>query len=165
MQNINEFPLVFLRHLEYFSGIVFLTSNRVAAFDHAMKSRIHLALQYSPPEIQMRRLIWMQYLKAIPSSEVSMNLATVIDILIREKLNGREISNTINTAQTISRFEKRKLELRDIETVLQTRREFDASITKLKTLQAAELREGSLLPVRRQNSLIACSDEPSAWLP
>ena len=38
--------LVFLKELEYFSGIVFLTTNRIALFDKAMKSRIYLALSY-----------------------------------------------------------------------------------------------------------------------
>lgn len=54
----NAFVAVFLKHLEYFSGIVFLTSNRVRVFDKAMKSRIHLALEYQPPNIDMRRRIW-----------------------------------------------------------------------------------------------------------
>jgi hypothetical protein len=112
----------------------------------------------------MRRRIWSEYLQAIPPSETSVDLATAIDILVREKINGREISNAVNTARTIARFEKGKLELRHIETVLRTRREFDVAIAKLKELQAAELREGSL-PARRQNSLITCSDEASAWLP
>ena len=41
----NALVAVFLRHLEYFSGIVFLTTNRIHVLDDAMKSRIHLALK------------------------------------------------------------------------------------------------------------------------
>ncbi|KAH0563096.1 hypothetical protein GP486_002338 [Trichoglossum hirsutum] len=156
---------VFLEAREDGGGGAVKRNAMVAGTNYYPNPRIHLALQYSPPEIQMRRRIWTQYLQAIPSPEISVDLATAIDTLVREKINGREISNTVNTARTIARFEKRKLELRDIETVLQTRREFDVAISKLRTLQAAELREGSLPLGRRQNSLIACSDEQSAWLP
>lgn len=35
---------VFLRMLEYYKGILFLTTNRIGTFDEAFKSRIHLSL-------------------------------------------------------------------------------------------------------------------------
>lgn len=38
--------LVFLRMLEYYNGILFLTTNRVGALDEAFRSRIHLSLYY-----------------------------------------------------------------------------------------------------------------------
>lgn len=38
--------LVFLRMLEYYSGILFLTTNRVGAIDDAFRSRLHLILYY-----------------------------------------------------------------------------------------------------------------------
>lgn len=41
--------VVFLRVLEYYQGILFLTTNRVGAFDEAFKSRIHISLYY--PEL------------------------------------------------------------------------------------------------------------------
>ncbi|KAI0536230.1 hypothetical protein GGR58DRAFT_476045 [Xylaria digitata] len=37
---------VFLRTLEYYSGILFLTSNRVGALDEAFRSRVHISLWY-----------------------------------------------------------------------------------------------------------------------
>ncbi|RKL27626.1 hypothetical protein BFJ70_g11491 [Fusarium oxysporum] len=40
--------LVFLRVLEYYSGILFLTTNRVGILDEAFKSRIHISLYYEP---------------------------------------------------------------------------------------------------------------------
>ncbi|KAJ5106985.1 ATPase AAA-type core [Penicillium angulare] len=51
----NALVAVFLKELEYFSGIVFLTTNRITSFDRAMKSRIHLALEYTPPGIETRQ--------------------------------------------------------------------------------------------------------------
>jgi hypothetical protein len=40
------FSLVFLRQLEYYSGILFLTANRVGVLDEAFKSRINISLRY-----------------------------------------------------------------------------------------------------------------------
>ena len=42
----NALVSVFLRVLEYYEGILILTSNRVGTFDEAFKSRIQLSLHY-----------------------------------------------------------------------------------------------------------------------
>lgn len=42
----NALVSVFLRVLEYYDGILILTSNRVGAFDEAFKSRMQLAVHY-----------------------------------------------------------------------------------------------------------------------
>ncbi|CAK7212183.1 hypothetical protein SCUCBS95973_001355 [Sporothrix curviconia] len=44
----NALVSVFLRVLEYYSGILFLTTNRVGTLDEAFKSRIHMSLYYPP---------------------------------------------------------------------------------------------------------------------
>ena len=41
----NALVSIFLRVLEYFQGILFLTTNRVSTFDDAFQSRIHIALR------------------------------------------------------------------------------------------------------------------------
>jgi hypothetical protein len=43
---------VFLRVLEYYNGILFLTTNRVGTLDEAFKSRIHVSLYYPPLDKQ-----------------------------------------------------------------------------------------------------------------
>ncbi|KAF4628427.1 hypothetical protein G7Y89_g9723 [Cudoniella acicularis] len=42
----NALVSVFLRVLEYYSGILFLTTNRVGALDEAFRSRVHISLYY-----------------------------------------------------------------------------------------------------------------------
>ncbi|KAI1871770.1 hypothetical protein JX265_005756 [Neoarthrinium moseri] len=42
----NAVTSVFLRSLEYYAGILFLTTNRVGSIDPAFKSRIHMSLFY-----------------------------------------------------------------------------------------------------------------------
>lgn len=128
----NALVAVFLRELEYFSGIVFLTTNRIETFDLAMKSRIHLALEYSPPDIEIRRQVWMKLLDAIPKEAMGIDdTDDAVENILMEQLNGREISNTLNTARTIARFKKEKLQLQHIESVLQVRREFEKSVQRV----------------------------------
>ncbi|TVY65298.1 ATPase family gene 2 protein [Fusarium oxysporum f. sp. cubense] len=128
----NALVAVFLKHLEYFSGIVFLTTNRLSSIDAAMKSRIHLSLSFGPPAAEVRRQIWRQSLKAVPIDETEIGgdelSSQAADDLIHHKLNGREISNALNTARTLARFEEAKLCLHHIETVLKIGQTFGKNI-------------------------------------
>ncbi|KAI0817273.1 P-loop containing nucleoside triphosphate hydrolase protein [Xylaria sp. FL0064] len=124
----NALVATFLRELEYFSGIVFLTTNRVTSFDEAMKSRIHLALGYTPPLIDVRRQIWLRYLSMVPPKQVAMKVDEVVDQLAAAVLNGREIANAVNTAYTMARFEQQPLALKHLETVLEVRQRFDDNL-------------------------------------
>jgi hypothetical protein len=49
---------VFLRVLEYFNGLLFLTTNRVDDIDEAIISRCIALIKYHPPEADARRRIW-----------------------------------------------------------------------------------------------------------
>ena len=49
---------VFLRVLEYFNGLLFLTTNRVDDIDEAIVSRCIALIKYDPPDRNARRQIW-----------------------------------------------------------------------------------------------------------
>lgn len=49
---------VFLRVLEYFNGLLFLTTNRVDDIDEAVISRCIALVKYHPPGLEDRRRIW-----------------------------------------------------------------------------------------------------------
>jgi len=49
---------VFLRVLEYFNGLLFLTTNRVGDIDEAIVSRCIALIRYHPPGLEDRRKIW-----------------------------------------------------------------------------------------------------------
>ncbi|KAJ5159958.1 ATPase AAA-type core [Penicillium canariense] len=149
----NALVAVFLKELEYFSGVVFLTTNRIRSFDRAMKSRIHLALEYSPPGIETRQQIWQQILSTIPPKDTDVDLDDAIDHFVAVKLNGREISNTINTARTIARFENKPLQLNHIELVLGVRREFEDSLKKAAK-KSGQSADGVGPLIDRTNSII-----------
>lgn len=44
--------------MEYYKGILFLTTNRVGQFDDAFMSRIHVILRYEALGLEDRRKIW-----------------------------------------------------------------------------------------------------------
>lgn len=97
----NAFVSIFLRLLEYYEGILFLTTNRAREFDSAFESRIHLKVQYKALDGRQRAAIWRNLLEPIKSTR-DWN-PDVFERLGREfKLNGREIKNLIRTARAIS---------------------------------------------------------------
>src|SRR5205807_7880714 len=62
-------PVVFLRVLEYYNGVLFLTTNRTGALDEAFKSRIHLQLYYPPLGARQTREIWEMNIKRLKTIE------------------------------------------------------------------------------------------------
>ncbi|KAK6005191.1 hypothetical protein QM012_007970 [Aureobasidium pullulans] len=155
--NRNALVAVFLRHLEYFSGIVFLTTNRIHVFDAAMKSRVHLALGYHEPSQASRRQIWKQSLEKqsqvlLDTTGEEVDVDHAADLLSVERLNGREISNAIHTASTLARYAEEKLALGHIQEVLGVRRDFKATLQKMRksTLEHASEHSSAV----KRNSVI-----------
>lgn len=58
----NKLVSIFLRVLEYYEGIMFLTTNRVQTFDAAFQSRIHISLEYKELDSKSRRAVWENFL-------------------------------------------------------------------------------------------------------
>jgi hypothetical protein len=49
---------VFLRVLEYFNGLLFMTTNRIDDIDEAIVSRCIALIKFAPPDDEARRKIW-----------------------------------------------------------------------------------------------------------
>jgi SpoVK/Ycf46/Vps4 family AAA+-type ATPase len=62
---INAIVSVFLRQLEYYNGILFLTTNRVGDIDPAFKSRVHVTLEYKPLNRQTTLEIYRLHLRKV----------------------------------------------------------------------------------------------------
>jgi hypothetical protein len=60
---------VFLRKLEYCEGIIFLTTNRVAEFDLAILSRIHVILKYGDLTKDSGKKVWKQFIATANTSQ------------------------------------------------------------------------------------------------
>ncbi|RSL40789.1 hypothetical protein CEP54_016019, partial [Fusarium duplospermum] len=102
---INALVSVFLRELEQFHGVLFLTTNRVQSFDEAMISRIHLALKYQPLDREARKAVWKHFLDQAATSRGSPDSVKLADKLANTELNGREIRNTVFAAWSIAKYE------------------------------------------------------------
>lgn len=68
----NALVSIFLRLLEYFQGIMFLTTNRVETFDEAFQSRIHIALKYNDLDRKAKRIIWGTFLDMVSREELTL---------------------------------------------------------------------------------------------
>lgn len=86
---------VFLRLLDYFPGVLFLTTNRVEVIDHAIKSRITLGLKYPELTLESREKIWKVMFSLIGQKIESVGELPKIEI------NGRQIRNLMRLATTV----------------------------------------------------------------
>ncbi|KAJ4111386.1 hypothetical protein NW765_016511 [Fusarium oxysporum] len=154
----NALVSVFLRVLEYYDGIMILTSNRVGIFDEAFKSRIQLSLRYNDLEEGQRRQIWLNFINRLEklesqritqASEQSLtnilsnpqtaprlgvdirSMRDRLDDLAEAPLNGREIRNMISTARQLAVFRKERLGYQHLESVMAETKKFGEYIKRL----------------------------------
>jgi SpoVK/Ycf46/Vps4 family AAA+-type ATPase len=129
----NAMVSVFLRVLEYYDGILILTSNRVEAFDEAFKSRVQLAMHYPPLDPDGRWQIWRDFLTSVVEDGGHVNEKEIrdkLDLLARSELNGRQIRNTVNTARQLALYKKETLAYKHFEQAIDVTNEFEEYITK-----------------------------------
>ncbi|KAK8054212.1 P-loop containing nucleoside triphosphate hydrolase protein [Apiospora saccharicola] len=144
----NAMVSVFLRLLEYFAGILFLTTNRVASFDEAFKSRIHIPIRYTNLSQDSRLQIWRNFLARVPRSEFeakaseddAANTNGERKALVSEKdlaelaehdLNGRQIKNVIKAAESLAAFEGKPLNMEQLREVTKIQARFEADLSNL----------------------------------
>ncbi|KAM0802505.1 hypothetical protein BDR22DRAFT_103168 [Usnea florida] len=125
----NALVSVFLRVLEYYEGILILTSNRVGTFDESFKSRIQLALHYEKLKLNDRRTIWENFIRRLQKvEEVGIDFDDInkhMDDLARNELNGRQIRNAITTARQFARHREKDLDYADLQQVIKIALKFD----------------------------------------
>ena len=111
----NGLVSIFLRALEYYRGVLFLTTNRVDSFDPAFTSRIHVALHYKRLTDADRARIWANNFDRLERDSQGKVYVTpgakdyVFECEDREILelrwNGREIRNALQTAVALAETE------------------------------------------------------------
>ncbi len=80
---------VFLRVLEYFNGLLFLTTNRVDDIDEAIVSRCIALIKYEPPDREARAKIWRVMLEQFELREAAALIPTLTDLF--PAATGRDI--------------------------------------------------------------------------
>jgi hypothetical protein len=123
----NSLVSVFLRMLEYYEGILILTSNRVGTFDDAFRSRIHIALHYEDLKPRSRKQIWLNFLSRLEDTEEGENVERIrrrVDELAKHNLNGREIRNALSTARQLASYGGEKMGWEHLELAINTVNDF-----------------------------------------
>ncbi|KAH8688097.1 P-loop containing nucleoside triphosphate hydrolase protein [Ilyonectria robusta] len=119
----NEIVSVFLRMVEYYPGILFLTSNRPEAIDPAFQSRVHLTLHYPDLDAAARKQIWKQFVKSSAvESSLTEDQFTGLSML---PLNGRQIKNIVKISLLLVEGEGTRLTTGHIQTVLRATNDID----------------------------------------
>jgi hypothetical protein len=130
----DSFHAVFLRTLEYYDGILILTSNRVGTFDAAFTSRIQVALHYDALDAESRRKIWHNFFDMVRTDEEDVDLPDLlshIDELVSQEMNGRQIRNVFTTARQLALFKKETLTWEHMEQALKSVRDFKRYLRRL----------------------------------
>ncbi|RYP65063.1 hypothetical protein DL770_009078 [Monosporascus sp. CRB-9-2] len=107
----NSLVSVFLRCIEYYRGILFLTTNRVGQFDDAFTSRIHVIIKYDMLSEDDCKKIWSQFFDKLSDEREDFIItgrakAYVLDdeAITSMGWNGREIRNAFQTAVALAEF-------------------------------------------------------------
>ncbi|GAW12968.1 hypothetical protein ANO14919_023430 [Xylariales sp. No.14919] len=104
----NKLVSIFLRTLEYYRGILFITTNRAAAIDPAFKSRIHLSLQYPDLSRDSQKEIWRNLLGRSPGKRAGF-AEDDFAAFTENTMNGREIKNAVKLAHLLASRRKEPL--------------------------------------------------------
>lgn len=126
----NALVSVFLRALEYYEGILILTTNRVGTFDEAFKSRIQLALRYEKLKDYQRKEIWRNFMNRLQAlgEEESIDFDDIklhIDELVSYPMNGRQIRNSITTGRQLAKYQKKKMTFTHLKRAIVVSEKFD----------------------------------------
>lgn len=113
----NGLVSAFLRRMEYFRGLLFLTTNRVGQIDDAFISRVHVAIEYKRLSGAYTRKIWEGFFRKLAKDRAGkIQVDSSAKKWVLEKfendgnnsLNGRDIRNALQTAITLAEFESRE---------------------------------------------------------
>ena len=116
-----------------------MTTGRADAFDPAIHSRLHLAIEYPEITPDQRMTILKGFLSRLPPIEIGSEeerdrlLQDLVELKIsrKQKLNGRQLRNIVFGARALARSKGNRLTLAHIQSVLDTTREFAESIADL----------------------------------
>ncbi|KAI0544995.1 hypothetical protein F4679DRAFT_562689 [Xylaria curta] len=114
----NSLVAVFLRMMEYYAGVLFLTTNRVGVFDEAFTSRIHISLYYPPLDqkstLQIFQKNWdrinTRYKEAgrvidIDTLEITAFAIEYFENNKEGRWNGRQIRNAFQSALALAELD------------------------------------------------------------
>ncbi|KAK2812459.1 hypothetical protein FQN50_001460 [Emmonsiellopsis sp. PD_5] len=114
---VSNCSIVFLRVLEYYSGVIILTTNRVGEFDEAFRSRIHISLYYPKLDEISTKEVWEKNVRHIENSRLDIDIEADKVLLFADKhwqenkykpsrrWNGRQIKNAFHAAIALANWD------------------------------------------------------------
>ena len=126
---------VFLRVLEYYDGILILTTNRVGSFDEAFKSRIQLALGYPKLNEEDRLKIWQNFVQMLSRTKERIDIEDLdrnLHKLAIIEINGRQIRNVITMARHLAKYRKEILRFKHMHDAVQSVLRFNEYLDQVK---------------------------------
>ena len=158
---------MFLRVLEYYSGILILTTNRVGEFDEAVKSRVHCTLYFPPLDKYETVKIWEKSLDRLtkqnqsPGCELSIRFDHNKIIRFAEshwdnghRWNGRQIKNAFQTAVALAEADRNnigaeansvpELKRKHFQVVASASAHFDRYLTQVRQTDTSRARREEL---------------------
>jgi SpoVK/Ycf46/Vps4 family AAA+-type ATPase len=122
----NALVSVFLRELEYFDGILFLTTNRPGQLDEAFQSRIHITLAMASLDVKAQLRVWKTFLTdEIPNeSDLRQCLTQIKKATMESPLNGRQIRNCVRSALSLAAQNNNPVSFKHIQKVLELTKTF-----------------------------------------
>jgi len=128
----NAMVAVFLRHLEYYPAILFLTTNRVKTFDEAFLSRIHVALHFHGLSAEARRSVWTAFLAKVGVEIGGGISAEELNKLIERDINGRQVKNATRTAGSLAMSRGETLRYKHLTEVLDVMEKFSVEFQNMR---------------------------------
>ncbi|KAL7920174.1 P-loop containing nucleoside triphosphate hydrolase protein [Trichoderma austrokoningii] len=139
----NGIVSIFLRELEYYRGILFLTTNRVSTMDTAFQSRIQIGIGFQSMTPKVRAEVWTQLLTLNGRDKLlgSDAIQSIQTRLSKYELNGRQIRNVLNVAESLAFSEygeEGKLKYRHVEEAVKAAAEFQKVLEESKSMLKLE---------------------------
>lgn len=126
----NELVSSFARFLDYYQGIVVITTNRVSRFDGALMPRIDLTLGLPPLDRDRRLTIWRNQIQdlfddgTINADQSAEFCALASNEWSMDDFNGHQIKKAVKAAKVVAERKRKELSRREIETMLKLERQF-----------------------------------------
>ncbi|GAA5833648.1 hypothetical protein JCM5353_006600 [Sporobolomyces roseus] len=133
----NALVSVFLRLLEYHSGVLFLTTNRIRNIDEAFLSRPSLAITDPNLEAARRRLIWCDCLE-----HDGVGVEGTSNVIKKQKkdFGGRVSKNIVRTAQSLGLAQSVPLSEGHLDVVIKVTEAFVRDVKEADELGVYEVK-------------------------
>lgn len=128
----NALVSVLLRVLEYYTGTIILTTNRISSLDIAVQSRIHLSIRYNELSDDDCIKIFEYFTSKVDFEEGQRKAVKKwFESDVSEAgLNGRQIRNLVTSAHSIAKSKHQNLDLDSFRGVFKVTQEFQKQLTE-----------------------------------